>query len=315
MTETSLTMFINYKDIPDVIFYRWIDKRGLAFKIPRNRVGEVLSKVPEGGYDTFRDKACIYILFGENKDGDEKAYIGESTSIDIRLRTHAFSSKSWNWETAVIFCRNDTEFNKGHILYMEEHLILKARDGRFDIPNDGQNRRRGVTQTINTAHQKAADDFVENIQLLSSALGYRLFEPMPLVVEETQVSTTPTGGVQQPPRIDVQTFTTKASDKYKATGKLAGEGKTFIVLAGSTMNPTEVNSIPESAKEKRSELIESGIVKDWRFEKDCVFRSPAAAAGVIHGGSVNAYIIWEGLDIFLQQREDEFLRQQESIVE
>jgi hypothetical protein len=254
----------------------------------------VLRKFPETGYDTFRDKACVYVLFGEDGDGNEKAYFGESISVDARLGTHAFSSKSWEWSDVFVFCRNDFIFGKTQMLYVEEQLILQANAaGRFTILNDGKNPRKGTTCTIEAVHQHAADEFIQSIQMLCSTFGYKLFEPLHSITDFPRL----------PADTGLPTFTTKASGRYKATGKLTGDGKTFVVFAGSTISPTETNTIPSIAKEKRVELFKSGIIKEFRFEQDCVFHSAWVAATVICGANVSAYTTWQGLEEFVRQQE------------
>lgn len=300
MTETNnMTLFVDYKDIPNVLFCHWIDRGGeYAFKIPRDQCKkEILEKFPESGEGTFRDKGCIYILYGEDTE-EENAYIGQSVSIDTRLGVHAFSSKSWGWQEALIFCRDDTDFDISHLKYIEEQLILKARDCRIPLRNDGARPRKGVTCDINPAYEKTANDFVEGVQLICRTLGYKLFEPLPTVAEVSQPSTD-----TAQPLPDFPTFPTKASDKYKATGRFTGDGKTFMVFAGSTISPRETETIPESGKRNRAELQESGIIKNLRFEQDYVFSSPSAAAYVVGGASANGYSFWEGLADYVPKQE------------
>ena len=296
--KNSLNMFVDYKGIPGVIFCRWIHRRGLAFKIPRHQYRkELLTKFPEEGYDTFRDKGCVYILLGETSEGEGRAYIGESIAIDTRLGTHAFSSKSWNWENVIIFCRNDREFGKEELLYVEEQLIFKAWDAdRFVIPNDGKNRRKEPAYTIRDTYKSAADEFVQSIHLLCSALGYTLFEPMPPSKETQQTAST----IPVPPdtdAVDLPTFTAR-SGKNGAKGKLTGDGKTFVVLAGSTIVPAVADSTPETAKEKRKELQDNGVIKDFTFEQDYVFRSAHVATCVVFGANKSANEAWEGLKAY-----------------
>jgi len=301
--KNALTMFINYREIPGALFCEWAHRRGLAFKIPKNRFRkELLEKFPAEGIGTFRDKGCIYILLGETGEGDERAYIGESTSIDTRLGTHAFSSKSWNWENVIIFCRNDHQFGKDELLYVEEQLIFKAWDAdRFVISNDGKNKRKGATCGIKDLYKSAADEFVESIQLLCNALGHMLFEPKPPVQEAEQIASISPS--PQEPESDLTIFTLKAPDgRYDARGRMNPDGKTFVVLAGSVIRQDETGAISDAAKAKREELQspDSGVIKNCTFEQDYVFRSASAAASVITGDNVNAYKVWNGLRAFME---------------
>ena len=304
--KNSLDMFVDYKEIPGALFCRWIDRQGYAFKIPRHQYRKkLLDKFPEGGLGTFRGKACIYILFGEPSteegDGEEekeetegRAYIGASSAIDTRLGTHAFSSKSWDWRNVIIFCHNDHIFGKDELLYIEEQLIIQSQKiERFDILNS---KRNAPTCNVRDKYENAADMFVQSIQLLCHALGYTLFEPMSSGRESQQpMSANPS---PQDSDDDMPIFTTRSSGEYRATGKMTGDGKTFVVFADSTISRTEASTIRASARAKREELQSSEVIKNFTFEEDYVFKSASAAAGVICGHNASANAVWEGLKAF-----------------
>ena len=304
MTEAvNLNLSVHYRNIPGALFCCGSGRKELAFKIPREQFSrEMLDKFPESG-NTFRDKACVYILFGENWDrenleGEEEAYIGQSQSIDSRFKSHASPSRDWGWSEALIFCLNDDEFNQSHMYYVEGQLIQQAQNCRIPL----RNRPAETNATIQTFYKRTADDFVERVKLLCGVLGYKLFEPLPT---DADVSQPPTD-VDQPSLSDFPTFIHRnSSGRYEATGKLTGNGKTFMVIAGSTISRTEANSIPESGKAKRAELQASGIITDFRFERNYVFRSPSAAAYVVSGGAENGNTFWVGLRDFLQRQQQQ----------
>jgi len=75
-------------------------------------------------------------------------------------------------------------------------------------------------------------------------------------------------------------------------------GGLYSVLRGSTAIREDKNSIPENAKRKRKDLIQSGVLVDDTkglliFTKDVEFRSPAAASCVISGTSTNGWICFK----------------------
>jgi len=112
-----------------------------------------------------------------------------------------------------------------------------------------------------------------------------------------QQNTTPRPS-QQDSDVEVTIFTAgKPRSKYKAKGRLTGDGKTFEVFAGSTIADTP--KILDAVKEKREALQKIGVIKDCKFEKNYVFRSANEAAHIIRGVHVSAYDTWDGLKEFL----------------
>ncbi|WP_022824042.1 DUF4357 domain-containing protein [Hymenobacter norwichensis] len=81
----------------------------------------------------------------------------------------------------------------------------------------------------------------------------------------------------------------------KAEGHYAAD-KTMTVLAGSTAMPEAKPSLSPALKALRTELMEQGIVvahgKILQFSQQHVFKSPAQAADVVCGYSVNAKQAW-----------------------
>jgi hypothetical protein len=76
------------------------------------------------------------------------------------------------------------------------------------------------------------------------------------------------------------------------------QGGLYSVLKGSTAIREDKNSIPENAKKKRKDLIQSGVLVDYMrglliFTKDVEFKSPAAASCIISGTSTNGWICFK----------------------
>ncbi|MDR3181729.1 MAG: GIY-YIG nuclease family protein [Planctomycetaceae bacterium] len=252
------------------------NREGMAFKIPRSRAAKFLPTLPDKGSETCRDKACVYILFGEDDKDRPMVYIGQSDcDIAVRLANHRVSKDFWKY--AVVFCRNDTDFSKTHIYYIETRLIeIATQMGRYQIAN------KPITQNphINEHNRIVADDFIESIKLLAGTLGYPLFEPLRAVIPPliTTPSETP----------DV--FVITKGGTLDAKGQPTSEG--FVVFEKSTISPTVTESIPASTKRLREELTEQGVIADNRFTRDHLFNTPSAAAAVICGASVNGLEWW-----------------------
>lgn len=81
-----------------------------------------------------------------------------------------------------------------------------------------------------------------------------------------------------------------AGKKVKATGYL--DGKTFVVLKGSGISPSETKSCAEGIKALRKTVVENGWVEDGRFIENVRFTSSSMAAACLIGGNQNGLIMW-----------------------
>ena len=61
----------------------------------------------------------------------------------------------------------------------------------------------------------------------------------------------------------------------------------FVAFKGSKIASTEVQSMPESFKRKRAQIISEKIIFDFEFTQDYLFSSPSTAAAVVMGRSAN----------------------------
>jgi len=253
------------------------NREGIAFKIPKSKATKFLPNLPETGSETCRDKAYVYILFGENEKDQPIAYIGETDNITSRIANHCTNKEFW--KDAVVFCRNDNDFGKEHIYYIETRLIeIATQIGRYQIEN------ATITQLphINATNRIVADDFIESIKLLAGTLGYPIFEPLRAAVLKPSTTQTTVEGTP--------IFVITKGGTLNAKGQPTNEG--FVVFEGSTISPTETASIPLSAKRKREELEEQRVVVDNCFTRDTLFNTSTAAAAVICGASVNGLDWW-----------------------
>ena len=77
----------------------------------------------------------------------------------------------------------------------------------------------------------------------------------------------------------------------EAKGQPKANGE-FVVLAGSEVSPTEVNSCPRNVKEQRMHLNGDGTIANNKFTRDKAFTKPYIAASVICGKNVNGNDAW-----------------------
>jgi hypothetical protein len=282
------------------LYCAWIDREGIAFKISRNQAINVLNTLAESGYDTCRDKSCIYILFGERhtEDDDENmAYIGETDNIVQRTISHLGDKWGWKWDEIVVMCRNDNKFNKGHTLYIEEQLIRDAyRAGRYGVSNY-KIREDKPSKLINGGYQKAVNDFVENVEILTGILGYKLFEALQLdevlPIASSSAETTVTQSFPDEP-LEFR-METKARGQINAKGRLV-EGGGFLVYKDSSIFQEPADTMPKFVKALLQSLQDSGVIQNGRFVKDQLISSHSTAASVIRGASVSGSIAWIAKD-------------------
>ncbi len=249
---------------------------GKAYKIPRTMIKTLKDRKELDG------KACVYILFGKTEDDGDLAYIGEADGVVKRLEQHLGGKEFWN--EAIIFFSKDEQLNKAHVKYIENRLFTIATETtRYALDN----RNEPPLSNISEADRAEMEEFIENIKLLVSTLGHRLFEEKRKVV----VPLPETGGPVPPSDEAVFHINTKG---LSASGKATAEG--FVVFAGSQSPLETVPSTPLTVNRWRKELIERKILTKqtdcFEFSIDHVFSSPSLAASVVMGRSANGQTEW-----------------------
>lgn len=142
---------------------------GKAIKIPRIEVGECKRDDIKG--------AGIYFLFCKEDDDSDSVYIGEAENIQERLvqhiRDYSSEKEKYYWNTAVLFVGRD--LNKALIRYLENLLVEIARTSKRYLVLTKNTYRNTVMKESQIA---AMEEFVDNIKILISAIGYKVLEPM-----------------------------------------------------------------------------------------------------------------------------------------
>lgn len=241
---------------------------GKAIKIPR-------TEVPDCKRDDIQGVG-IYFLFCTEEDGEESVYIGESENILKRLKQHILDYKAGNetyyWNTAVAFTGGD--LNKALIRYLENRLVEIARSCK---------RNKVLTKASSLTPLKESqiasmEEFIDNIETLLGALGYRVLTP----VQSTTVSTE---------------YLYCKGNSSDAKGYVSAGG--FTVLAGSRVS----DHVPESFKRHgasyfrlREELQKSGVIENGVFQQDYEFSAPSAASAVVLARRSNGRKDWKTVD-------------------
>lgn len=76
-----------------------------------------------------------------------------------------------------------------------------------------------------------------------------------------------------------------------ATGRWGDEG--MVVLKNSEIRHEETAKCSDFIKKKRKELMEAGIIQNYKFTRDYTFKSPSGAAIVILGCSSDGWNEWK----------------------
>ncbi len=238
---------------------------GLCYKIPRTRLTEAQSLLGINNNG-------IYILFGDDTATSKKiAYIGKSSTIISRLKTHKSTKDYWN--EVLVFVTENNLLSQSHISYIEYKLyeeankINKEKDN-YTIMNDQKPKDPNLTE----AEKINARDFIDTIKLFVSVMDYDLFDSYEKKTSNDTILTLTIGGEE--------------------IGKAMVIDDGFLVLKGSKIRQTE-NKIPDSLKKKFDEERSSSDIEKGVYVRDHLFKSPSIAGLVLSGSSINGREYWK----------------------
>ncbi len=246
---------------------------GQAIVIPRNKLKEIKQR-------SECHKPAVYFLIG--KESEEAllptTYIGEAENLWNRLSTHD-SSKDF-WQTVVAFVSKDNNLTKAHVRYLESRCLSVANKvKRFNLENSTESSLPSLPE----ADMSEMEEFLENLKLLLSALGYPILQE---VVAKGQKN------VSDP------IFICKGKDAL-ATGRMTNDG--FVVYQGSTATTNISNAVIDRNQKIIDKLLLNSYLKKkddnlYVFVKDYVFNSPSAASDIILGNSTSGWKKWKTKD-------------------
>ncbi len=219
----------------------------------------------------------------------EKAYIGECENFVHRIKDH--EQKKVFWEIAIAFVAKDNSLEKGDIKYLESLSVEVAKNAaRMEITNL-------TVPSKNNLHKFKAltlPEFFEDVKLLTSTLGYPLFDKIV------------TDNIEQDDLWYCKGKNTNATGIYNEAG--------FTVLSGSVVNalsaPSFASHFPKEAAERIEKLSSHGkLISDTEVQivSDLTFASVSRASGFCLGRSSNGWTDWKNKD---NKTMDETLRQQ-----
>lgn len=242
---------------------------GKAYKIPRIQIKESYSRID-------LKNPGVYLLFGENEEGKNVVYIGEAETIIDRLKQHVAQKEFWS--EVILFISKDENLNKAHIKYLESRLYeITKKVNRYKLENNTIPSKSSISES----DVAEMEEFISNIKLLTNTLGHTVFENL---VEKTFLNS-----------IKKDLFYIKAARGADSRGLPSPKG--FIVLKGSEVAPSTVESMHKSLKNIREKLLEDKILisenEKLVFLQDFEFSSPSTAAAIVMGRNANGQKEWK----------------------
>lgn len=257
---------------------RWICElsnwTGKAYKIPRTHYKKCLDR------DELRNPS-VYFLFGYDEEFSKPLiYIGETEDSLNRLGDHIKSEDKNYWIEAIVFISKDDHLNKAHIKYLESRFYEIAKEiDRYKIMNGVMPKKSSISE----AEESEIEEFMDNIRLVVSALGHKVFEPLVSVVETEKNN------------YEDKTYENLYIQNNKgisAIGRVSPDG--FIVLRNSNINLSETaKSLSNNIIKLRNQYVSEGILVDGYLTKDVLFSSPSAASDFILGYSSSGPKSWK----------------------
>jgi hypothetical protein len=214
-------------------------------------------------------RPSLYLLLGE----ENKAYVGETENFIERVKDHDQKKEFWN--EAIAFSAKDNYLTKADVQYLEFLAINRVKKAdRFKLEENKQSPKAPNLQE----HQRdSVHEFFEDIKLLTSFLGYKLFE---VIEEKTK-----------------HLFYCKSGKGTDAKGFYDENG--FTVLAGSKVRKETVPSYKEYSALDRDFYFRE-FCKDvgdhFLVEKNIAFKSPSSASTFCLGAHSNGLTNWKDKD-------------------
>jgi predicted GIY-YIG superfamily endonuclease len=242
---------------------------GKSIKIPRTEVIGCNREDIRG--------AGVYFLFCQEEDGDDSVYIGEAENVLERLNQHLrdyqAGKEKYYWNTAVVFVGRD--LNKALIRYLENRLVEIARDSNRYVVLTKNTYKNTVMKESQIA---VMEEFIENVKILISTLGYKVLVPAPQATNETIYLYCKGSGANAKGFVSAGGFTVLKDSVISdhIVPSLETRGKTYYIL--------------------RNKLESDGTILDGKFTRNYEFSAPSAASAVVLGHTSNGNVDWKTLD-------------------
>ena len=204
MYQKTIKLFLQDGDPNERIVCELSNWDGIAYKIPRT----MLKKSKELKYIK---NTGVYLLFGE-KEEIPYVYIGEGENLYERLEDHLADDKEF-WIECIAYSRKDNSLNKAHVKYIENNLYKEAKkSARYEVDNSSV----PTESSISEYEQAEMREIIDNIKMLTNALGYKVFS------------------YNEDKKIENKKLLYFKTKSFQAKGIVINEG--FRVLKGSTVS-------------------------------------------------------------------------------
>jgi hypothetical protein len=216
----------------------------------------------------------VYLLLGEDDTtGQPVVYIGETEDAFDRLGNHV-ENKDY-WKLAIAFISQDEHFNKAHVKYLESRLYdIAVEVDRYKI----MNTTKPKASSIAIDEQAEMEEFIDNIKILTYAMGQKVFEPL------VQISSTSSTD-------DNEEFFYIHGKNVDAKMFRSSEG--YVVCKGSIINLGTTKSTPAWTVKKREELTQDGSIDGNEVIRDISFVSPSGSSDFVTGYSTSGKQKWK----------------------
>jgi len=228
----------------------------------------------------------VYLLIGENEEGEPLLYIGESDDIGQRIKNHD-SNKQW-WTTAVFITSNGDQLNKAHVKYLESRLIEKAKQVNKIKLDNGTNP---PLNPLSEAARSHMEDFLDNIFLVLPALRFDFF------LESTRTKASLKEATQKEAPVFVLNV-----PLHGLTARAQLIDGHFVVEEGSIAQPKWLGdtTVYLGYSKLHEQLLQQGVLvhngDKAVFAKNYAFSSPSAAGAMITGRATNGQTAWKTID-------------------
>lgn len=238
-----------------------------AIKIPRTDIKDCKRDDIKG--------VGVYFLFCVDEEDNRSVYIGEAEDVLKRLKQHITDynndKEKYYWTSAVAFVGSGLD--KALIRYIENGLVERSRiAGKADVLT----RATFTNAVLKESQIATCEEFMDNVRVLISALGYNVLTPAPTKAEHTK------------------DYLYLNVGEVSAKGFVSSSG--FTVLKGSKTSQNVAPQFEDKLKrygDIRKKLEEKGIVENHLFVNDYEFTSPTQAASVILGYCVSGNAAWK----------------------
>ncbi len=235
-------------------------------------------------------RSCVYLLIRSGADDDlPEIYVGESDDFSQRYTNGKFPIE---FDTFMIFTSKDDNLTRAHVKWLELKLwsILKGNSGKVLVANantpTGSNLPRADIATMLT--------YLGNMIYVLEALGFDLFS----VQERTSIS--PARAADKPHseanQVSTQLYATALPGRSDVRAFLRYSEGSYVLSAGSKVNPRATESLPSNVKKLRDQLLPEGslVEGDGYLEllRDISFSKPSPASALVKGRSSTGHKDW-----------------------